>query len=108
MNFNNSATPPTAPPPKENKTKTIVIFVIAAVLGVIGALVIFHYVMVAQDNMDRLFSSSPSSSSEGIQSLTVDQITNMCTEKLRDMLDAEPPKLSVNVCVGTLLGEMNK
>ena len=105
MNFNNSATPPTAQQPKENKTKTIVIFVIAAVLGVIGALVIVHYVMVAQNSMDRIFTSSPNPSSEG---LTVDQITNMCTEKLRDMLDAEPPKLSVNVCVGTLLGEMNK
>jgi hypothetical protein len=28
-------------------------------------------------------------------------------EKLRDMLGSEPVKLSVNVCVGTVLGDLN-
>lgn len=89
MNFNN----PTLTP-KKNNNKLIAEIVIAVVLGTIGAIGIWHYVMDG-------FSTSS-------ESLTVDQITNRCIEKLRDMLGAEPSKLSVNTCVGTVLGEINK
>ena len=39
---------------------------------------------------------------------TVSEITQKCTEILRNELQSEPPKLEVNMCVGTALGEMNK
>jgi hypothetical protein len=57
--------------------------------------------MVMNDNMSQ-FSSGSSS-----ERLTVEQIRNMCIEKLRDMLGSEPVKLSVNICVGTVLGDLN-
>jgi hypothetical protein len=39
---------------------------------------------------------------------SVEQVRKMCYDKMRDMLDAEPPKLSVNICMGMVLDELNK
>jgi hypothetical protein len=91
MSINNTS----KPIPKKNNNKLIAEIIIAVVLGTVGAIVIWHYVM------------DINSSSEGTR-LTVDQITDMCVEKLRGMLDSEPSRLSVNVCVGTVLEGMNK
>ena len=92
MNFNKN---PTLSPKKNHNNIMIIIGVIG---GIIAAVLILTDLMNAQNNMEHL--SNPS--------LSVDQVTNMCIEKLRDILDTEPPKLSVNVCVGTVLGELNK
>jgi hypothetical protein len=98
MNFNKSGSPP-PPPPKKNNDK--IKMIIGVIAGISAAVLILIAVMNAQNNMEHVFAPS-------YEGLTVDQITNLCIERLRDMFDTEPNKISVNVCVETVLEGLNK
>ena len=39
---------------------------------------------------------------------SVAEITQKCTDITRNILGSEPPKFEVNVCIGTVLAELNK
>ena len=102
MNFNNSGSSP-PPPPKKNNSKTIVGIIIAVALAVIGSVVIMQVVMKAQDNMDRVFSPGSSLSYQP----TTAEISEKCTEKVRQLLQSEPTQYMIDVCVRTFNNEMN-
>ena len=74
--------------------------IIGAIAGILAGVLILISVTNAQNKMEHVFSP--------IEGLTVDQISNLCIERLRDMFDTEPNKISVNVCVETALERLNK
>ena len=64
MNFNNSP----KPIPKKNNNKLIIEIIIAVVLGTVGAIGIWHYVMDL-DPMDHMVTSQPSHANDLQQKL---------------------------------------
>ena len=102
MNFNNNGPKPKIAEPKKNHNKTIIGAVITASLVVVATLGAI-YMAGEMNNTVEQFSSIGSSYHP-----SAEEIRERCISTLRDIMDAEPPKLSVNICVGTVLGELNK
>ena len=100
MNFNNSK--PAASIPKKNNNKTIVGIIIMTslvVVAIVGAI----YVAGEMNNTVAQFSHIGSSDQP-----SPSEIRQRCVDTLRDISDSEPTKLAVNICVGTVLQELNK
>jgi hypothetical protein len=57
MNFNNSATPPTASPPKKSHTKTIITLIIVGFIAVFGAIGLIQYIQRTIELGDAVFNS---------------------------------------------------
>ena len=83
MNFNNSRPPPEPEPQKKNNNKMIGI-IIAAVLGTAGAIGIIHEVMKMQDNMDKVFFPSSTTTSLSPQHSDLEQKLFDKCQKLQD------------------------
>jgi hypothetical protein len=103
MNFNGNNKKPTqtpVPTPKKNNNKTIigaVITVSLVVITTLGAL----YIAGEMNNLAGQF--SPSSSYQP----TASEITQMCTEKIRELLQTEPTQYMIDVCVRGANDELN-
>lgn len=100
MNFNPKQ-PTISPRPKKNNNKLIAEIIIAVVLSTFGAIGLIHYVMDMQNNMEH-----PSSGSSYQPSAS--EIRTRCIDTIRDLQGSEPTKLAVNICVGTVLDQLNK
>jgi hypothetical protein len=94
MNPNNSATSPI--PPKKTNTKTIIIFVIAGVLGTFGAVGIWHIVMDTKMNDMAVSSNLISGEYDTI-------LRQKCIEKLNSygLPSGSITEGSINLCVDT-------
>ncbi len=99
MNFNNSSSPP-APAKPHNHNKTILGIIITASIVVIVTAGALHLANKINDNALQF---SPSSSYQP----TTAEITNLCTEKIREISDIEPTEYMIDVCVRGFNNELN-